>query len=97
MTLINTARGGIVDHEALIEELEAGRINAVLDVTDPEPPPDDSPLRSLPNVFLTPHQAGSLGTELRRMVVAVVEDVRRYAAGEQPLNATGRDRLDLLA
>lgn len=96
-TLINTARGGIVDGAALLEELEAGRLNAVLDVTDPEPLAEDSPLRTLPNVFLTPHQAGSLGTELRRMVAFVIEEVRRYATGEPPLNEITRERLDLLA
>lgn len=97
VTLINTARGSLVDADALLAELESGRINAVLDVTDPEPLPEDSPLPLLPNVFLTPHQAGSLGTELARMVDFVIAEVRRYAAGEPPLNPVTKDRLDLLA
>lgn len=81
-TLINTARGAIVDSEALERELVDGRINAVLDVTDPEPPPADSPLYDLPNVFLTPHIAGSMGTELRRMGDWAAADLARYARSE---------------
>jgi phosphoglycerate dehydrogenase-like enzyme len=96
-TLINTARGPLVDHDALIDELDAGRLYAVLDVTDPEPLPADSALRTLPNVFLTPHQAGSQGTELRRMAETAAEEVRRYAAGAPQLNQITRDRLDVVA
>ncbi|MDJ0334067.1 hydroxyacid dehydrogenase [Salinibacterium sp. G-O1] len=67
-TLLNTARGGVVDHPALERELVSGRIDAILDVTDPfEPLPRDSPLWDCPNVIITPHVAGSMGTELRRM------------------------------
>src|SRR5205823_13361354 len=62
-TLINTARGALVDQAALSDELVAGRINAVLDVTEPWVLPADSPLCSLPNVVLTPHIAGALGVE----------------------------------
>lgn len=80
-TLINTARGSLVDTEALIAELRTGRIDAVLDVTEPDPLPADSPLFDLPNVTLTPHVAGSLGSELRRMGAFAVAEVERYAAG----------------
>ncbi|MGW5459176.1 hydroxyacid dehydrogenase [Streptomyces sp. NPDC003996] len=83
--LINTARGALVDHEALTEELVSGRLRAVLDVTEPEPLPADSPLYRLPNVFLTPHIAGSLGNELQRLGTIVVEEVERLAAGLPPL------------
>ncbi|WP_433453393.1 hydroxyacid dehydrogenase [Streptomyces sp. CA-142005] len=84
--LINTARGALVDHEALTEELVSGRLRAVLDVTEPEPLPADSPLYRLPNVFLTPHIAGSLGNELERLGLIVVEEVERLAAGLPPLH-----------
>ena len=57
-TFINTARGVIVDHDALRTELITGRISAVLDVTDPEPLRADDALFGLPNVVLTPHLAG---------------------------------------
>jgi len=80
-TLINTARGALIDPEALNDELVSGRLNAVLDVTEPEPLPRDSPLRPLPNVFLTPHIAGSLGNELERLGRSVVEEVERLIAG----------------
>lgn len=66
--LINTARGMLIDETALIRELKTGRIMACLDVTDPEPPAVDSPLRSLPNVVLTPHMAGGHTVNGRRMM-----------------------------
>ncbi|WP_435281846.1 hydroxyacid dehydrogenase [Streptomyces koelreuteriae] len=84
--LINTARGALVDHEALTGELVSGRLSAVLDVTDPEPLPAGSPLYRLPNVFLTPHIAGSLGNELERLGRIVVEELERLAAGAPPVH-----------
>jgi phosphoglycerate dehydrogenase-like enzyme len=95
-TLVNTARGSLVDHDALLAELRCGRISAVLDVTDPEPLPPDSPLYTLPNVVLTPHIAGSLGTEVRRLGDAAIEELARYAAGHpfaHPLFAADLDRV----
>ncbi|QHA09960.1 hydroxyacid dehydrogenase [Streptomyces broussonetiae] len=84
--LINTARGALVDHEALTEELVSGRLRAVLDVTEPEPLPAGSPLYRLSNVFLTPHIAGSLGNELERLGTIVAEELERLAAGLPPLH-----------
>lgn len=80
--LINTARGVLVDTNALVAEVSAGRLTAVLDVTDPEPPPPDSPLFDLPGVFLTPHIAGSHGNEVQRLGRSVVDEVRRLLSGE---------------
>nr|WP_277605331.1 hydroxyacid dehydrogenase [Glycomyces sp. L485] len=80
--VVNTARGSLVDTEALIAELREGRLSAVLDVTEPEPLPPESPLFDLPNVFLTPHVAGSQGNELARMGLRMVEEAERLAAGE---------------
>jgi phosphoglycerate dehydrogenase-like enzyme len=80
-TLVNTSRGSLVDQRALTEELVAGRLNAVLDVTTPDVLPADSPLYDLPNVLLTPHVAGSLGTELHRMAAAAADELARYTAG----------------
>ncbi|MEV7692269.1 hydroxyacid dehydrogenase [Microbacterium sp. NPDC089189] len=80
-TLINTARGSLVDQDALVDELRTGRIRAILDVTEPEVLPAGHPLYGLPNVFLTPHLAGSTGNELRRLGRAAVAEVERYAAG----------------
>ena len=80
-TLINTARGEILDQAALESELLSGRINAILDVTVPEVLPPDHVFYGLPNVFLTPHIAGSMGTELLRMGDHVVAELERYVAG----------------
>jgi phosphoglycerate dehydrogenase-like enzyme len=82
--LVNTARGALVDHDALIAEVRTGRINAVLDVTDPEPLSPDSALLHLPNVIVTPHVAGAQGNELLRLADLVVGEIERYAAGEPP-------------
>lgn len=81
-TLINTARGSLVDQDALTAELLNGRLRAVLDTTTPEILPAESPLYDLPNVLLTPHFAGSMGTEVQRMAAHAVAEVARYAAGQ---------------
>lgn len=97
-TVINTARGHCLDLEALTGELLAGRLFAVIDVTDPiEPLPDDHPLRRLPNAVLTPHLAGSQGTELRRMSEWVCDEVERYAQGRPQRNRITRDMIDVIA
>lgn len=83
-TLINTARGDLVDHDALREELQARRISAVLDVTSPEPLEPGDPLFNLPNVQLTPHIAGSMGNELHRMTEFAVTEIENLAAGRSP-------------
>ncbi len=96
-TVINTARGWVLDHDALVPHLSTGRLRAILDVTEPEPLPDDSVLRTLPNVFLTPHLAGTQGSELGRMADYAAEEVRRWSAGEPGLNEVHREHLDRLA
>ncbi len=80
--LINTARGALIDGAALEKELSSGRIRAVIDTTEPETLPADSPLYDLPNVFLTPHIAGASGTEVHRMSELVIEEIGRYLRGE---------------
>ncbi|MEU6074350.1 hydroxyacid dehydrogenase [Micromonospora sp. NPDC047074] len=96
-TLINTARGMLVDTGALAAECVTGRISAVLDVTDPEPLPADSPLWTLPNVLVTPHVAGSLDGEVRRLADAAIEEVQRYARGDAPAHAVLREELVRIA
>ncbi|MDZ8173012.1 hydroxyacid dehydrogenase [Microbacterium xanthum] len=76
--LINTARGTLVDTDALVDEIRPGRLRAILDVTDPEPLPPGHALFGLSGVTLTPHVAGSLGNELRRMGVHVTAEVERF-------------------
>ncbi len=80
-TFLNTSRGAVIDEAGMIEALrERPDLMAVLDVTHPEPPATDSPLYSLGNVVLTPHIAGSIGLECRRMGRAMVEELDRYLA-----------------
>jgi phosphoglycerate dehydrogenase-like enzyme len=82
--LINTARGAIVDHDALVDAVLAHGLRAVLDVTEPEPLPAGHPLRTLPGVILTPHVAGSLGNELHRLGESAVRELEQLAAGRPP-------------
>jgi len=95
--LVNTARGSLVDAEALTRELVAGRIDAVLDVTEPEVLPPDSPLYDLPNVFLTPHVAGALGSERERLVELALEEIGRLVRGEPLRHEVRREDWDHIA
>lgn len=82
-SFINTARGAIVNEPDLIEALKRRPdIFAALDVTFPEPPASNSPLLSLPNVIVTPHIAGSLSFECRKLGKMLIEEIRRYRRGE---------------
>lgn len=81
--LINTARGSIIDEQALVAELEKGRLFACIDVTDPEPPAEEHPFRSLPNVVLTPHIAGAVNNGLYRIGKYVVSEIQAYIEGEK--------------
>jgi Phosphoglycerate dehydrogenase and related dehydrogenases len=95
--LINTARGALVDHDALVEELRAERISAILDVTDPEPLPVDSPLHDLPNAFITPHLAGSQGNEVARLGQTVLDELERLLSGREPEFGVGLEGLERAA
>ncbi len=82
-SFINTGRGAQVVEEDMVEALRRNKtISAVLDVTYPEPPEQDSPLYTLDNVFLTPHIAGSLGNEVHRMGEYMLDEFRKYDRGE---------------
>jgi phosphoglycerate dehydrogenase-like enzyme len=83
-TVINTARGSLIDSDALARECSRGRLFAILDVTDPEPLPESSPLRGQPQVMVTPHIAGSLGTEILRLTDQALDEIERWVTG-QPL------------
>jgi phosphoglycerate dehydrogenase-like enzyme len=96
-TLINTARGALVDEAAVIAELRTGRIHAVIDVTEPEIPDPDSPLYTLPNVFLTPHVAGAAGTERLRLGQMAIEEIERFVAGRPLVHAIEPAILERLA
>jgi len=89
---VNVGRGGTVDTAALLAALEAGRISgAGLDVTDPEPLPPDHALWQRDDVIITPHVAGR-GDERVRHALLLVENLRRYAAGDALLNVVDPER-----
>jgi phosphoglycerate dehydrogenase-like enzyme len=96
-TLINTARGSLVDTAALEAACSSGRIHAILDVTEPEPLPAGSVLYDLPNVVLTPHIAGSLGTETRRMSDTALDELERYLGGKDLLAEVSAEDLSVSA
>jgi phosphoglycerate dehydrogenase-like enzyme len=84
--LVNVARGGVVDTDALLAELSSGRLRAAVDVTDPEPPPAGHPLWSAPGLLISPHVGGSstaFEPRARRLLAAQLE---RFAAGEPLAN-----------
>lgn len=94
---INTARGMLVDEAALVTELRTGRISAILDVTDPEPPSNDHPFRLLPNVILLPHIAGALSNGCRRMGRSIVAQLLELASGRVMHGEITRERFRLMA
>ncbi|MGW6158817.1 hydroxyacid dehydrogenase [Streptomyces sp. NPDC055144] len=96
-TLINTSRGAVVDQDALTDVVRAGRIGAVLDVTDPEVLPPTHPLWDCPNALITPHLAGSQGNEWERLADTAVGEVARWAAGDGFAHPVRRERLAFLA
>jgi phosphoglycerate dehydrogenase-like enzyme len=95
--VINTARGSLVDTEALVRECSTGRLSAILDVTDPEPLPPDHPLLGLPNVFVTPHLAGAQGRELRRLGEFATAEIGRLVRAEPLRGAVEAHHLTLTA
>jgi len=84
--LVNAARGPVADTAALTKELGMGRIQAAVDVTDPEPLPADHPLWSAPGLLLTPHVAGSVRGLLPRAYRLAAAQMRRLIAGEELIN-----------
>jgi phosphoglycerate dehydrogenase-like enzyme len=83
--VVNAGRGGTIDTDALVEQLQRGRLRAALDVTDPEPLPPGHPLWSLPNAMITPHIGGDSDEATIRSLVVAGDQIRRFAAG-QPLD-----------
>jgi phosphoglycerate dehydrogenase-like enzyme len=91
---VNTSRGGCIDEEALINELQKGRLQAFLDVSEPEPAVPDSPLRSLPNVVYTSHIAGEAETGIGDQVVS---DIAAWLRGEAPQMVITAEMLAMIA
>lgn len=87
--LVNSARGGLLDYDAVCDALESGHLRAAaFDVYDPEPPPADSRLFTVPNVTLSPHIAGASRETAERAAVIAAQEVARYLRGERPVNVS---------
>jgi phosphoglycerate dehydrogenase-like enzyme len=84
--LVNVARGPVVVTDDLVAALETGRVRAALDVTDPEPLPEDHPLWSAPNVLITPHVGGATPAMWPRAYRLVREQLERFARDEPLVN-----------
>jgi D-3-phosphoglycerate dehydrogenase len=90
--LVNVARGAIIDNEALLGRLRGGDVVAGIDVFDPEPIPAGSPFRQLPNVFLTPHIAGTTRESWPRVLSIMIDELERFFQGNETLyDITRRD------
>lgn len=94
--LVNTARGALVDTDALVAELQSGRISASLDVYEQEPLPKDSPLRGLLNCQLTPHTGGPTPDRMVDFGRAAIENIKRYCAGEAVEHVVDLHTYDLI-
>lgn len=90
---INTARSAIVCEDEMIEELKKERFVACIDVTDPEPPAEDCPLRHLPNVFFTPHEAGAVAQNRLRMGDFAAEEIDAFVHGRPLIREVKREDL----
>jgi len=97
-TFINTSRGAIVDESSMIQVLqERSDLFAIIDVITDEPGYEKSPLATLPNVFLTPHIAGSTGNECHRMGAMVVEECRNFLSGLPPVTPVTQESIQRMA
>jgi phosphoglycerate dehydrogenase-like enzyme len=95
--LVNTARGAVIDHDALLAECRTGRITAALDVTEPEPPAQDSPFRELENVIITPHIAARGSYGLFRIGETTLKALEDRFAGRPVQGAANLDLFEQLA
>jgi phosphoglycerate dehydrogenase-like enzyme len=84
--LVNVARGPVVVQADLVAALESGRITAAVDVVDPEPLPEDSPLWTAPGLLISPHVGGASSAMWPRAHRLVRDQLHRFAAGEEPVN-----------
>ena len=97
-TFINTGRGQQTDEDGMLEVIEAREdLCAVLDVTIQEPPKENSKFYTLPNVFLTPHIAGSQSNEVQRMSELIVDELERFLKGEKCLYEIDAEKLKTMA
>lgn len=95
--LINTARGELIDQDALVERVGRGDLFVILDVTTPWTLPAEHPFYDDPNVLLTPHIAGSLGVELARLAESATDEVERIVSGLPPAHPVDLATLSITA
>ena len=84
--LVNVGRGALIDTDALVDHVARGRLRSALDVTDPEPLPEDHPLWSLPGSLVVPHVGGASSAMKPRTVRLIRNQIKRMLGGEPPLN-----------
>jgi phosphoglycerate dehydrogenase-like enzyme len=96
-TLVNTSRGSVIDHDALLAECRLGRIYVCLDVTTPEPLPEDSPFRELSNVYITPHISGCGHYGYFKIGEMTVQALIDFFAGRPVRGQVDLGRFELLA
>jgi phosphoglycerate dehydrogenase-like enzyme len=95
--LINTARGSLIDTDALVERCRAGTLRAILDVTDPEPLPSDSVLFDTPGIVLSPHIAGAMHAETGRLADSAIDEIERLRRGLPPAHRVESESLGIIA
>lgn len=97
-TLLNTARGGIIDEQALVQVMKKRPdLTALLDVTEPEPPVPDSPITQTENIYMCPHISGSMHEECYRMSEHALSECMRYLAGEPLLDVVDKEKFEGMA
>lgn len=96
-TLVNTSRGSVIDHDALLAECRTGRIYVCLDVTTPEPLQPDSPFRELQNVYITPHISGSGFYGYFKIGENTVQALEDFFSGRKVIGQVDLSRFELLA
>lgn len=95
--VINTARGTLIDTDALVRRCRAGTLRAILDVTDPEPLPADSALFDTPGIVLSPHIAGAMHAETGRLADSALDEIERLRRGLPPAHRVESESLGIIA
>jgi phosphoglycerate dehydrogenase-like enzyme len=95
--LVNTARGELIDEEALVREAASGRIRVALDVFEAPAVEVAAKLKDVPRAILTPHIAGRSVEARRRQGDVVVEDLRLFFSGEKPVNLVTSEMMEWMA
>jgi phosphoglycerate dehydrogenase-like enzyme len=95
--LVNTSRGSVIDHSAMLKACQSGKITIGLDVSTPEPLPADSPFRELPNVIVTPHMAGAGHYGYFRIGDMTIQALIDFFTGSRPVGSIDPSEFSRLA